>query len=116
MPCARPSLRSERIAFQLSPERLQGRLRQAKMRFDTAHSGCNAAFLARLETARARLGIVATSLDALSPLAVLQRGYAIAEDADGRLLRDANSVSPGDQLRVRLAKGRVIARVENPNK
>ena len=105
-------LRSERIAFQLSPERLQGRLRQAKMRFNTAHSGCNAAFLARLETARARLGIVATSLDALSPLAVLQRGYAIAEDADGRLLRDANSVSPGDQLRVRLAKGRVIARVE----
>ena len=105
-------VRSERIAFQLSPERLQGRLGQARMRFNTAHSDCNAAFLARLETARARLGIVATSLDALSPLAVLQRGYAIAEDADGHLLRDANSVSPGDQLRVRLAKGRVTARVE----
>ena len=105
-------LRSERIACQLSPERLQGRLGQARIRFNTAHSDCNAALLARLETARGRLGIVATSLDALSPLAVLQRGYAIAEDGDGRLLRDANSVSPGDQLRIRLAKGRVTARVE----
>jgi exodeoxyribonuclease VII large subunit len=56
---------------------------------------------------------VATALDALSPLAVLQRGYAIAEQADGRLLRDANSVSPGDELRVRLAKGRLTARVED---
>ena len=105
--------RNERIAYQLSPERLQARLGHAKMRFDSAQADCNAAVLARLETARTRLGLVATSLDALSPLAVLQRGYAIAERADGRLLRDANSVSPGDQLRVRLAKGRVTARVED---
>ncbi len=105
--------RSERIAFQLSPERLQARLGQARMRFNAAQSDCNAAFLSRLETARARLGLVAASLDALSPLAVLQRGYAIAEDADGRLLRDANSVSPGDQVSVRLAKGRLTARVED---
>lgn len=105
--------RSERIAFQLSPERLQARLGEAKMRFNAAQSDCNAAFLSRLETARSRLGLVAASLDALSPLAVLQRGYAIAEDADGHLLRDANSVSPGDQLRVRLTRGRITARVED---
>ncbi len=105
--------RSERIAFQLSPERLQARLGQARMRFNAAQSDCNAAFLSRLEIPRARLGRVAASLDALSPLAVLQRGYAIAEDADGRLLRDASSVSPGDQLRVRLAMGRITARVED---
>jgi exodeoxyribonuclease VII large subunit len=105
--------RRERIAFQLSPERLQARLEQARMRFDSAHIGCNAAVLTRLQTARARLALVATALDALSPLAVLQRGYAIAEQADGRLLRDASSVSPGDELRVRLAKGRLTARVED---
>jgi exodeoxyribonuclease VII large subunit len=105
--------RRERIAFQLSPERLQARLEQARMRFDSAHTDCNAAVLTRLQTARARLGLVATALDALSPLAVLQRGYAIAEQADGRLLRDASSVSPGDELRVRLAKGRLTARVED---
>ena len=105
--------RSERIAFQLAPERLHARLGQARMRFNAAHSDCNAAFLAQLETDRKRLGLVAASLDALSPLAVLQRGYAIAEDAEGRLIRDASLVSTGDQLHVRLAKGRVTARVED---
>jgi exodeoxyribonuclease VII large subunit len=50
-------------------------------------------------------------LDALSPLAVLQRGYAIAQDADGKLLRDAAAVQVGDEVGVRLAKGRFSAKV-----
>ena len=62
---------------------------------------------------RARVSAwLAASLDALSPLAVLQRGYAIAESEDGRLLRDARAISVGDSVRVRLAKGRIDARVE----
>lgn len=104
--------RAERIAFKLSPGRLQAHLGNARTRFDSAQSSCNAAMTARLESARAQFGLATTSLDALSPLAVLQRGYAIAESADGRLLRDARFVSPGDELRVRLAKGRLAARVE----
>ena len=67
----------------------------------------------RLQQARERLGLAVASLDALSPLAVLQRGYAIAQDASGRLLRDAQSVVVGDEVRVRLAKGRLNARVES---
>jgi exonuclease VII large subunit len=43
---------------------------------------------------------------------VLHRGYAIAEDHAGKLLRDAASVSLGDAVKVRLAKGRIAARVE----
>ena len=104
--------RTEHIAFKLSPGRLQARLGSAKMRFDSARSGCNTAMTAHLESVRAQFGLAAASLDALSPLAVLQRGYAIAESADGRLLRDASVVSPGDELRVRLAKGSLAARVE----
>ena len=65
-----------------------------------------------LEEARTRFGLAATSLDALSPLAVLQRGYAIAQDSAGKLLRDARSLSTGDPFSVRLAKGSVDARVE----
>ena len=102
-----------RIAFQLSPERLQARLAKARMRFDSAHADCTAAMGGHLETSRKRLGLAAASLDALSPLAVLERGYAIAEHADGRLIRDASAVSRGDQLSVRLAKGRIAARVED---
>jgi exodeoxyribonuclease VII large subunit len=47
----------------------------------------------------------ASGLDALSPLAVLARGYAIATSADGRAVRDAREVSPGDRLRVRVHRG-----------
>ena len=47
-----------------------------------------------------------------SPLAVLQRGYAIAQDKEGRLLREAASVTIGDPVRLRLAKGRLDCRVE----
>jgi len=43
---------------------------------------------------------------------VLHRGYAIAQDVDGRLIRDTESVSVGDQVDVRLAKGRLRTRVE----
>ncbi len=64
-----------------------------------------------LEDGAQRLGLAAASLDALSPLAVLQRGYAIAQRPDGGLLRDTASLSIGDSVQVRLAKGKMIAEV-----
>jgi len=48
----------------------------------------------------------------LSPLGVLQRGYAIAQDASGRLVRDAGTVKPGDAITVRLEKGKLGTRIE----
>ena len=104
--------RTERMAFKLAPERLHTLLSNATIRFESARNSCNASVKSQVEEARARLGLAAASLDALSPLAVLQRGYAIAESEDGRLLRDARAISVGDAVRVRLAKGRIDARVE----
>ena len=104
--------RSDSVLHRLAPAQLRGRLSDARARFDSAYTECNAATAARLEQAKTRLGLAAASLDALSPLAVLQRGYAIAQDKDGRLVRDATAVAPGDALRVRLAKGRLNCRVE----
>ena len=66
----------------------------------------------KLQEGRERLGLAAASLDALSPLGVLQRGYAIAQDASGMPLRDAASVDEGDAVSVRLAKGKLHTRVE----
>ena len=103
--------RADTVSFQLSPARLQTRLANARMRFDTAYNSCSGLMDTHFEEARTRLGLAATSLDALSPLAVLHRGYAIAQDQSGNLLRDAQSASIGDSIRVRLAKGRLQARV-----
>jgi exodeoxyribonuclease VII large subunit len=69
-----------------------------------------------MEEARKRLAMAAASLDALSPLAVLERGYAIAQRPDGTLLRDAGSVAVGDSISVRLAKGQLTAGVEATEK
>ena len=105
-------LRADPLSRSLAPVQLRARLAEARAHFDTASSGCDTAFGKQLDEAKKRLGLAAASLDALSPLAVLQRGYAIAQTEDGRLLRDAKSVSIGESVRVRLAKGTLGARVE----
>src|SRR5690242_8053879 len=107
-------LRSRVQKQALSPafDEVKSRLRNARRRFDDASASCNDAIGNTLQEARERLGLAAASLDALSPLAVLQRGYAIAQDASGKPLRDAAVVNPGDGVSVRLAKGRLKTRVE----
>ena len=104
--------RAEEVRHQLSPVNLRAHVAKARTRFDAASNGCNDAMNARLADARRRLGLTAASLDALSPLAVLQRGYAIAQDREGRLLRRQCHVAVGDAVRLRLAKGRLDCRVE----
>ncbi|HEY0801268.1 MAG TPA: exodeoxyribonuclease VII large subunit [Steroidobacteraceae bacterium] len=51
------------------------------------------------------------SLEALSPVAILNRGYALVFDGEGRLVKDAARLKAGDELSARLARGRVRARV-----
>ena len=106
-------LRNDALNASLAPAQLRARFAEARVRFDSAYTDCNFALEKQLEEARGRLGIAAASLDALSPLAVLQRGFAIAQSADGKLLRDAKMVSIGDSIKVRLAVGRIGARVDD---
>ncbi|MBP3894557.1 MAG: exodeoxyribonuclease VII large subunit [Atopobiaceae bacterium] len=54
----------------------------------------------------------AAQLEALSPLKVMARGYAIARDENGRVVCDAATLSPGDGLTVLLARGSVTATVQ----
>ncbi len=60
---------------------------------------------------RVRLNRAATHLEALSPLAVLGRGYALVYGSNGTLLRSATETSPGQSIHVRLAEGSVDAGV-----
>jgi exodeoxyribonuclease VII large subunit len=66
-----------------------------------------------LDGRRHRLARLAAGLDALSPLAVLARGYSLTFAADGTtLLRSADEVRPGERIQTRLAQGRLVSRVE----
>ena len=60
---------------------------------------------------RARWEQLAARLDGLSPLKILDRGYAVVFDPTGKLLTDVSQASIGDELKVRLARGELDAEV-----
>ena len=69
---------------------------------------------ALLARKRQRFGALAASLDAMSPLKVLGRGYAMARNEEGRILRSWRDVSPGDRVNVTLGEGGFTAAVDKP--
>ena len=60
---------------------------------------------------RTRVERLTTGLESLSPLAVLERGYALVFDASGKLLKDASGTEVGQEISARLARGEISARV-----
>jgi exodeoxyribonuclease VII large subunit len=67
----------------------------------------------QLARAKDRVAALAGRLDSLSPLAVLSRGYSLTyRTGDGQLVRDAATLSVGQQITSRLERGQVISRVE----
>lgn len=67
---------------------------------------------ARLDHARTDLDHVRARVLALSPQATLDRGYAVVQDEHDAVVRDADTVPPGADLRVRLAKGELLVTAE----
>ncbi|MBE6872223.1 MAG: exodeoxyribonuclease VII large subunit [Ruminococcaceae bacterium] len=68
----------------------------------------SAAMALKEKMARERFTRAAAKLDALSPLAVLARGYAIAQ-TDRKIIKSKNDVSAGDEITVRVADGNIKA-------
>jgi exodeoxyribonuclease VII large subunit len=65
----------------------------------------------RLRALHEREAGLARHLTALSPLAVLSRGYALVYDDHGALIKDTESVTEGQSIVTRLARGRIRSRV-----
>lgn len=65
-----------------------------------------------LKSRRSRLELEVGRMNALSPLAILERGYAICRNGQGAILRDPARVAPGDRVAVTLARGELDCRVE----
>ena len=96
----------------LTPSHLRERVATGRARFEALCQARDAALTACMERAGQQFSLAAASLDAMSPLRVLERGYAIAQKANGAIVREANSVATGDELRLRLWKGTLDCRVE----
>ncbi len=76
-------------------------------------SRAEAAIRRTLDGRGGELGRLGAQLHALSPLAVLDRGYAMVSHGDA-IVRDASAVSTGDRLQIRLARGSLEVTVEEP--
>ena len=59
-----------------------------------------------------RLAAARRSCAALDPRRVLERGYSITRDADGRVVRTSDAVAAGALVETELAGGRITSRVE----
>ncbi|MDP9039719.1 MAG: exodeoxyribonuclease VII large subunit [Acidobacteriota bacterium] len=87
----------------------------ARHRLESARRALTTAAQARLAPAAARLQHAQGRLAALSPVAVLDRGYALVYSAEGRLLRSAAETAPGQTIRARLGRGSLAAEVVTLN-
>ena len=83
-----------------------------RLALDHAAALLQASFRRSVSDKRGRLAQGVAALDAMSPLKVLGRGYAIAETEEGRILRSRKDAAPGQRLRLKLADGDVGCRVE----
>ena len=104
----------ERLAAQdrkLAARDLRVRLARQRQRLESLAQRPAPLQLRRLERLAARLAALDGSLGALSPLAILERGYAIVRTEAGELVRDNRQAAPGDRLGVRLHRGRLSVSV-----
>lgn len=105
----REALEGVRMALRLGLGRLTpplaARLSQAKAQA----KGCGRSLV---EPFKRGIAAQSATLQALSPLAVLSRGYSIARDGEGRVVKAAKQVEAGDPLSVQVSDGVVECKVE----
>lgn len=90
------------------------RLAALRTRLVAADGRLSSGAARRHDRAAARMRAVLGRLESLSPLAVLGRGYAVAWNADKtRILRDASTVAPGEQVNVTLERGELQCEVRH---
>jgi exodeoxyribonuclease VII large subunit len=111
-----PDAREVRASLDRLGDRLaragRGHIGQARSALADLGDRSSCAMRALLDRRGHQIARLAAQLDALSPLAVLARGYSLTQAEDGALLRSASVVRKGDVLRTRLASGTVVSRVE----
>lgn len=85
--------------------------RRGRLKLESLEARLHPQGPAWVAAARLRLGRAASALDALSPLAVLQRGFAVVTTDDGVAVCDSATLEPGQRVHVRLHRGQARAQV-----
>lgn len=110
-------LETSRESFQALARRLADptrKLREKQQRLDELSVDLLRRFRDRLRRGRDRLARDSARLSALSPLAVLERGYSIAHKLpEEKIVKDASTLHVGDRLRLTFAAGKSVCRVES---
>ena len=95
---------------QVSPHH---RIKQTELQRQALEQRMHTAINSLLQTRQRQLAVACKSLDTISPLATLDRGYAIVtRQSDAHVLHRASSVQAGEQIEARLAEGRLLCTVD----
>ena len=113
---ARMQQRIEQARVRLHRAAATERIALLQRRNEHARQRLQAACVTGLQARGERLSGLRRALHALSPLATLDRGYALIFDAHDRVVQTAAQLHAGDNLRLRLRDGEVHARVESAAK
>ncbi|HEX5424961.1 MAG TPA: exodeoxyribonuclease VII large subunit [Candidatus Acidoferrales bacterium] len=101
----------ESLRFRLARMDLRARVSRLQRRWEKDSADLIVRIDRFLVARKRRLESVAIQLQERSPYHLLERGYAIAYDASGKVLRSPDQVAQGDDISVRLARGRLDATV-----
>lgn len=110
----RAAARLDRARMRLLSRHPQARLQQLAQRNADLHRRLVAVWERCSERRRQQLVELARALNAVSPLDVLKRGYAILFDESGNVVRSVQGIGPDTRLRARLADGELPLKVDRP--
>ena len=103
------------LQLRLEAHDMRRRLASVRASLEAADARLAGIIGRRQDRARARLGTLSARIESLSPLAVLARGYSVCWNADRTaIIREADDVSAGDTVRVRLHAGELFCEVKEP--
>lgn len=96
------------ISLSLSP-----RIRESKILISSLKREIVSLLRGRIDIKREAFYSIKKEMNALSPLSVLERGYALVRDENGKIIRDKKEVKNGDTLYIRVEKGEIKSIVED---
>lgn len=103
--------RLENLVNRISPLKLSSKLNEQKTRLALAAQKQASAIKDIVDAKDEKLKIKMASLGALSPLSVLNRGFSLVQTEANDIVRDAENIKAGDGVKIRLARGKLEAKV-----